>query len=546
MTPEEESKLASFKEITQYEDSDHDKMITLLTKCDWNLEAAIQRFFEGNFDFPEPESPREEPLFTAPRANTQPLDDYTLSQYDLLPKFPKANKLSGNWRLTPGLKKQEPQILPLMFIVMLIPRSIFFLIFRLGLLLRLLFPGLFAMFEPSPNALPAEPKNLTEAPKSLKTLIEETTRDQCDLPFFEGHFNDAYDVCKADLKFLLIILVNSENPDTELFIKHVLCSPRFREMIFGEYAGSRDNFMIWGGDVAYMEGWAVGKRYGVKNVPYMAMVLNVSTYGETFPTMLLMRFAQNFTVEGLQSQKVTILKGRMKNVVKQMKRAADQYMIQLVDQKLDRESQEFERKMKQQQDEAYLRSLEKDKEKKKERELEKERELKEKQEVLDGLVYLENTVEQVKRGLCTFESDYEGDGVTIQFRLPSGERFVKKFSRECTLKQLYMFIEVKLALKELVDAGIFESDQEAIEWAKNNKSEGGFEIEHRFELNLVFPKATVRPETKTISEEKCLTPKGNLLVEYDEDYLEQAEFLVENFKKGPRFKDMSVDDIELE
>ncbi|GMM33088.1 Ubx2 protein [Saccharomycopsis crataegensis] len=628
LTPHQTQKLQDFKEITQYNDDDHQKMLTLLENCQWNIEAAIQRFFDNNFDFPHLEPSTEPlPLPTPPpppplppphsstnnnnnNASTTNFDSFNLTQFDLMPKFPKANNLSGNWKLTPGIKlsRKDDSLWsdtssPLLFILLVIPKTLLFVILKLAELLKFLIPGLFNLWKPNLNQFPASPTYLPQPPNTkeeaaaaaggdtssqltiykdfnFKSYFQQVIKDASDLPIFDGEFNAAYDVCKQELKFLIIILINTENKATsEIFLKSVVNSSEFASFINNKYADRSDNFIIWGGDVNHLEGWLVGRQYRARNVPYIAMVSNVSTYGETFPTMSLMKYSQNFEVSNndaaTASENLGKLKAKSKKIIKLFQRTANNYVIQLINQKIERDSQNYERLLKQQQDEAYLKSLHQDKLKKQQRDAEQLKINNKKQEVLDEIIENDKHLQFLKQQFVKWQTvlvnnDRTSDPIdlftnqpmtdkkqytTIQFKLPNGQRFVKKFNRDQPMKDIYLFVQLKLVLLSLLETEKFDTEGEVFEYLKTSKIAGSITSDDmyyetvifRFELNSSFPRFKVAmKEHQPIHGNKDLVPNCNILVEFDLDYQEQLDFLVENFVVDDSKKpicEMTIEDI---
>lgn len=612
LLPEQQEKLASFKEITQYDDNDHQKILDLLQHTSWNLEIAIQRFFENNFDF-EPVETRPTSSLDGNNSSTDigsgsnnsrtrltQFDDATLSQFDLLPKFPKANKLAGHWKFTPGISTSESAsssdmknnglsaLQPLLFVLLLIPKTLLFVLLKLNEVLRTLFPGLYDLWKQDTNAFPSKPLYLPKAllpekpsnglePEDLakyqdfdfKARLQEIIKEPTDLPIFEGEFNDAYDSAKSELKFLLLILIN-DTKSSNLFLKHFINSRDFKTMVTDKYGNRADNFLIWGGNVDYMEGYLVGSKYNISRTPYIALISNVSTYGETFPTMSLIKYAQAFNFEHVPDDDLTTVKQRLKKVIKMFKKIASHYVIQLIDQKIDQDEKNYERLMKQQQDDAYLRSLEQDRVKKHQRQLVEKKKLLKKRKYLEKLQQDQLFLNSLKKELFNWKTIFEHDDskgeavdldgnllekglyCLIQFRLPDGERFKQKLPKSFSLNNIYLFVQLKLLLKALKDQGLYGSHLwDTVESTiTKNKAEllDQSKFCYKFELISSFPKFKVSsdPEAK-IANTKQLLPNCNLLVEYDLDYKEQLSYLVLHFNKTSEvFRAEEVPDEKIE
>ncbi|GME98938.1 unnamed protein product [Ambrosiozyma monospora] len=73
LSPENEAQLAQFKEFTGYDEStEQEKVLKLLTVCNWNLEVAIPRYFDKDFPSLFDDSPAIPTQRTTPAQTPSP------------------------------------------------------------------------------------------------------------------------------------------------------------------------------------------------------------------------------------------------------------------------------------------------------------------------------------------------------------------------------------------------------------------------------------------------------------------------------------------
>ncbi|ODV64574.1 uncharacterized protein ASCRUDRAFT_18667, partial [Ascoidea rubescens DSM 1968] len=99
---------------------------------------------------------------------------------------------------------------------------------------------------------------------------------------FNGEFNEAYQYSKSNLKFLLLILYNNKFY-SNLFLQNIFF--KNSNNLFSLIQNHGDNFIVWGGNTNYLESFLIGNTYKAKFLPFVALIGNVSTFNNTFPTM---------------------------------------------------------------------------------------------------------------------------------------------------------------------------------------------------------------------------------------------------------------------
>ncbi|KAG1142934.1 hypothetical protein G6F37_003124 [Rhizopus arrhizus] len=232
--------------------------------------------------------------------------------------------------------------------------------------------------------------------------------------FFQAGYNQALEKAKNESRLLLVILQSDDHDQTGLFCRETLTSK-----CLIDYTREK-NILIWGGNVKESESHKVSLSLKATRYPFSALI-------------------------GLKDRKMTVIE-RLEGYqsAEEMKAKLDSVIQKLGETTIDTE-REKERRLREEQDMAYLKSLRADQEKtrkiKKEREEEekREREREEEEEKRERYVlYLFSQFPQEPK---------EGKLTRLNFRLPNGERMVRSFSEDDNLDTLYQFIEIYPLLK---------------------------------------------------------------------------------------------------
>ncbi|KAG7823934.1 hypothetical protein KL909_002671 [Ogataea angusta] len=548
LTPEQENKLQSFKEFTSYNESDEqEKVLRLLTVCNWDLEIAVARYFDNDF----PTLTDERPPFPIPndidtpfvrsfanmeagsssinissRDSTAPralaFDDPFL---DLIPKLPKAIPINNRWKLQLGIntnyqERRRPTyalLPPVIFILMLFPKLIWLVGYGLNKLLGPVFPDLFRILglRESPTDFPSKPAHTSKEAVSsynIKAYVNDTLGETSDLPIFDGSFNEAFEKSKSELRWLMCILLNSEKEISTKFVKTYLNHESFIKFV------TENDIILYVGDVNFPEPFEVGKTYQVHSVPYINLIANVSATGTTFPLMSIVTRYHNFE---------TCTKDYAKKLVKRLQKIIDKYEPQLITQRYDRQEAELARLLRKQQDEAYEQSLLNDKikqEEKKQKEEEQQRKLetlKQEEEALklkqkQELAFLKIHVQSLSQ---TDEKSWKkGDYTTIQLRNHEGQRTVKKFYKDQTLYDIFVFVECKNFLR--VQSQELEVPEENVLDQLEVEDVTLDDYQHEFKFELISPMPRIKfhaDKNKLLKDVRELWPNGSLLIERIED-----------------------------
>ncbi|ODV98277.1 hypothetical protein PACTADRAFT_48066 [Pachysolen tannophilus NRRL Y-2460] len=444
---EQEEKLNTFKEITSYAEEDHSKILKLLNDTNWNLEIAIPRYFDGNFE----EEPIEIPsssgsvngstngsarnsingggIATGVEMNDtngisglrQTSHSYSnLSNSfiddpfnDVLPKLPKAILIPNNWKFKVGLDRHGQQaqqqhqqyqnqdqkftiFSPLVFILLFIPRTLLFLTTGIGRLLDYVFPGLLNIFrfEKGPDDFPSEPLYngnqssfqdfYDEIIDFNKEMIGENKEEEQD----EQNQDAGSDSTNGRLEFF-----DGEFNEAYNFAKNnfkwlliILCNESYKSQnMIKKYLNNESfkKFISENNIIIWGGDVSYAEPFEVGSVYKVKKLPYMGLIANVSTYGRTMPLMSIVT-------KITFAEGIVdlssKKLIKKLQKYIDHYEPQLITLRYDKQEQEFSRLIRQEQDSAYQRSLMNDKYKEQEKAKKKEQELlKQKEEELQKI-----------------------------------------------------------------------------------------------------------------------------------------------------------------
>ncbi|ODQ81224.1 hypothetical protein BABINDRAFT_7044 [Babjeviella inositovora NRRL Y-12698] len=543
LLPEQELKLAQYKDITSFEDADLARNIALLEECHWNLEVAIPRFFDGNFATATPPVEETQGALRQRRASGPQImnlqEDMYMYDSGILP-LASALPITNIWERNVGLIRLEevkpPS--PLVVILWFLPKTLLYVATRL---LQILFPWLFNLsqgntfprvFVPplildntSVKALLGEELDKSDNEKesladfsegdwaayeheSVNCIEKESNNG---LQYVETNFNGVYAKCKNRFEWLLVVVVDDSADCARLVAS--LDSKVFREYM----EEHRVNLFL--SHVYNPEGWEVGHVYKARQLPFITMLANVSNRPGTMHSMSIVAPARTFN----HGRKMTA-----KKIITKVQPLMFQYEPQLIAERMDLMDAEFSRLLKQQQDSAYEASLKADKakqearkQKMKEEEEARKEEAQEENERANRAAlretFLQFNVLNFPHLLTDDSSLVRENSANIQFRLGDGSRIVKKFPKETTNYEIYLFVQLRLYLNaakegEEGEEAVVERIAEVFD-VSSAETISAYDFAFDFELIQPFPKVRVEACKQAIEATKELYPSGNLLVE---------------------------------
>lgn len=296
-----------------------------------------------------------------------------------------------------------------------------------------------------------------DAVARLKREFEEEYGDNS-LPFYEGGYAKALDLAKKDLKFLVIVLLSPEHDDTSSFIQETLLATQVQAFV----NDAKNNVLLWVGDVRDSEAYQVSTALVCNKFPFTAVVAHTPNVSSTAMSVIA-------RVTGPMDASTYIAK---------ISSAISTHEEQLTAVRAARAAQNFERSLREDQDSAYERSLEADRERvrlRKEAEaqaLEEERKRKAEAEAAQNLATKKLQWRRWRATNITPEpSTSEKDVVRIALKMPehmAAARVTRRFRASDSVDAVYAFVECYDILQDGVD--------EKAEKPEGYKHEFGFRI----------------------------------------------------------------------
>ncbi|KAF1998421.1 UBX domain-containing protein [Amniculicola lignicola CBS 123094] len=484
LTEDQQLALQQFTAVTDQELKD---AIPLLQRCQWNVQIAIARFFDGE--------PAEDPVAAAPQD--------TRRQETLLNGFSSSRSSTSSRRpmdpaprVVPQPESQVTTQAPLLLTVLLAPFNLIYSIlskcFRfMGYFLPFL-PRVWGRLTASNINTPVSrgttsgrrPLNPRDTASRFKREFEEEYGEHS-LPFFENGYAQAFDLAKKELKFLLVVLVSPEHDEMASFIRETLLSQEVVDFI----RNPENNIVLWAGNVQDSEAYQVSGALNCTKFPFAGLIVHTPQVSST-----AMGVALRIAGPTPPTQFVSKIRQAMQTHMEPLNRVRAQ-----------RAEQQSTRSIRQQQDSAYERSLAQDRERARKKKEEAERKAREEKEALEREEAKERYAQNLEQwqkwrasGIAAEPGAEEKDIVRISLRMPSGDRVLRKFAASAPIEELYAFVECY----EILQAG--ESE-------KVSKPKG---FEHQYKFQLVSPMPREAYELKaggTLKER--IGRSGNLIVE---------------------------------
>lgn len=257
----------------------------------------------------------------------------------------------------------------------------------------------------------------------------------------------------------------------------------------------QNQVIAWAGNVRYTEAYQVSNTLQATTYPFLAIIALQQTNGTSKMSVI-------DRIEGPVSASSIIR--RFDNVISRIGHSLEHL-------RMERTQRETERRLRQEQDQAYRDSLSADQRK---------------QELLEKKKEAASKAKQIKQEMARKRKQYiqylcqhalskqipEGEKATkISFRLSNGDRVIRQFSGDDTLVSLYEYIE---AYSHMDDA----MDEENISLPED------YTHQYKFTMHSPFPKTVYLPNSsKKIIDEKGLWPSATLIVDTNEEDEEEDE-----------------------
>lgn len=494
LTPDQQAALQQFTAVT---DAPLNDAVPLLTRCQWNVQIAIARFFDGE--------PAEDPVaVAAAQAAAAPPQD-TRRAENLMNGFgasPRSSTSSRRVRIEPAprvVPQPESQIdtrAPLVFTLLWAPVSLLYtLLSKYFRFMGYLFPFVPRAWgrltasnirsPPSRRSAGRRPLNPRDtAARFIREFEEE--HGAHDLPFHDAGYASAFDLAKKDLKFLLVVLVAPEHDLTAPFIRSTLLDPAVVSFL----RDPANNMLLWAGSVADSEAYSVSSALGCTKFPFSAVIVHTPSVSSS-----AMGIATRISGPTSPAQYLS----KLRSAMSAHREALDRVRAQ-------RAEQNATRSIRQQQDSAYERSLATDRARKQKQKEEAAAAAAAEKAALAAAEaaerYAANLEQWRKWRAASLPAEPSSDAkntVRISIRLPSAQRVVRAFAPDADIEELYAFVECYDVLQS--GASVEGAEQPA-----------GFEHEYAFQLVSPMPREVfdVR-DGGTVGER--IGRSGNLIVE---------------------------------
>lgn len=520
MTPTEEAILSQFKDLTAYQDEQHEQILLLMEQCNWDITMACGRFFDNQL--PSVSQPTQE-------SRQQQLNDFQLPLRNqaMTIMYPRAIPISSKWKFNPGLVKKQS---PLIWVLLLVPNLLFWLLSKLGSLFGIVDTDPFDTdpipYHASISAL--KPYNILE---DVKRVLDKE-KDLVELPLWRGEFNDAFQLAKREHQFLLMILVNIPDQGQDDEVSEV--TKLFLQLIFSKefkkYMDSQ-NIILFLGNVSHPESHLLAKSYRVTKVPHVSILSNL----QSGDFSLLKRWDNVMNVLLMGSDNDKNVEKLANKFIFRLNRVIELHDPNLVVLRSEKQERDLARILREDQDRQYEEMLAKDKELFKKKE--EEREIKRLEEEREQLLQAQREQEELKKEhtrhciLKSFVKKHldpsislsEGKYTKIQFRKQNGSRFIRQFNENCTCNDIFELIEALEYVKEIMHDDDNKDEVKIIdEICSQSEIEDIDSSDWHFNFELIspMPRLKLEPTDLILSDIRELWPNGSLLIEkmvIDED-----------------------------
>lgn len=394
LTSTQREALATFRAVTEAESTP--AAVAALRAAQWNVQDAIEAHFGGSSSRSVPPAPTPPPPSSGPGV--------------VAPAGPR-----------------RPRWLLLLFAPI---RTLVSLFRRLA--------GIAARILGGPGAALAAAPGATDAAR-FRSFYGERHGGLPDA-FFDGTYLEALAAAQAQARFLLVYLHSEGHPDTAGFCARVLADPRFP-------AAAAVDFVLWGAGVTQADGAAAQSALRAPGFPYIAVVqppratvrpnaprppLGPAGFGRVLSVRAARGAAQ---LDGASAAAwVVSVRQRHARLLDSVREA--------------RAARDRDRRLIEEQNAEYARSLEADRERERERTLKAERaEQAERAEREAGeqeeKVAREREERRRRKKEALGDEVESGPGVCkVMLRLPDGTRVNRRFAKEDALEKVFDWAEV--------------------------------------------------------------------------------------------------------
>lgn len=272
----------------------------------------------------------------------------------------------------------------------------------------------------------------------------------------------------------MVILTSRPHDETPSF-QRSLTNETLRTFV------SENDISVWAGDVVQSEAYQVSRVLKARSYPFIALI--VYDVQRSSAMSCLAR------VEGLVTPR---------DIIASLSAVLDAYNPSLVALRADRREHTLSRDIRAEQDSAYEASLRKDQQ----RAQTAERERLAREDSAKATREKEKNERQWRFWKAREFPAELGPGnkcSRISFRMPNGNRVVRKFATSTTMEHLYIFADLTL----------HPVDSEA----KEDAPAAEYQHSYNFKLAIPLPRRILAIDNQKLVDNKDLFPSGNLIVE---------------------------------
>ncbi|KAA8898280.1 hypothetical protein TRICI_006598 [Trichomonascus ciferrii] len=507
LSAEQETSLATFMEITNWEGG-RDDAVRLLESSNWNVETAVMLHFDGGVEQAPPSPPPRPPQMGGSSGNSARSAPTSLME-ELHSAQPVEDEAPRVGSATPPVyRPRENSGFSIIQTVLSSPLILGYKMFNsLLYLLSWLFPflpRLTGYYPANRNATRSEYSGSSGEAAAARFVqdFEETYRTgQSDHlpPFFKGGYTQAFDHAKANLRYLVVVLLSDEHDLTPKFCREALLAGPMLDFL------NRSDMVLWAGDVKNSEAYQVANGLQATSFPFVCLIAP----SPKTPTSNLLVMSVLTRIKGLTDP------SRLLSILEEKVETHQPKLMSLV---LDKQERDMSRRLREEQDSAYERSLAADRERERraredqearEREEQRQKQQEEEKQERERLSaqWRRWRTRQLRQKLDQLQNSTERLA-RVSLRLLTGERVVQKFDPSDSVEEIYAFVECYHELQKPND----ESEYDDLD-----KPEG-YTHKYTFELVSPMPRKVLAPDTALlIRDENTVWPNGSLVVEIGDD-----------------------------
>ncbi|KAK0227466.1 hypothetical protein EDD85DRAFT_958085 [Armillaria nabsnona] len=337
------------------------------------------------------------------------------------------------------------------------------------------------------------------------------------LPDFSlGTYENTFRRCQKEAKIGCIVLVSEEHDDDAEFKRTTLTDPDFVNFL------TNNDFIVWGGDVRDLEAYSASEKLQASTYPFVAFVaIQPTRHSQSSsppPTLTILSRHQDLCSTTAPKLLNHLQDNLMPRVQPYLERVRNSQC-----------ALEWDRTLRQQQDQAFANTACGDKERilakmAEEKRVEEERKA-EGRRVQEETARQQREVEERKKResermvwRCWARSalvkpENASDRLRIAVRLPSGQRLMRRFGMTDTLTSLYAFVDREFIPAQFAAQDDPQNPPEAGDVESKIEEMGGRRGWWGFTLHSAYPRVEVPWEPKKrLGDVACLKDGGGQLI----------------------------------